>query len=139
MRRVVINMHDLVGRSSCFVIRFHGPEGATNDELTSRLVDSVTTRTLSWSKGTEIEVVPQPLTGADGPHRLVIGTVPTTAKQVACHWKDGTTTLADRAPDNTPVRGTNAVVRSVRGYPTANWFACAAPGSAAYESAEVTK
>lgn len=29
--------------------------------------------------------------------------------------------------------------RSVRGFPTANWFACVSPGSAAYESAEVTE
>ncbi|WP_328565187.1 hypothetical protein [Streptomyces coelicoflavus] len=133
------NPSDLVGRTSYFVIRFYGPEGATNDELTSRLVDSDTTSRLPWPKGTEVKVLPQPLTGEDGPHRLVIGTVPTTAKQVACHWKDGTTTLADRAPDNTPLRDTNAVIRSVRGFPTANWFVCAAPGSAAYESAEVVK
>ncbi|NHI09700.1 hypothetical protein STPH2_5067 [Streptomyces sp. KO7888] len=130
---------DLVGRTSYFVIRFYGPEGATNDELTHRLVDSDTTSTLPWPKGEEVEVLPQPLTGEDGPHRLVVGTVPTTAKQVACHWKDGTTTLADRAPDNTPVRDTNAVIRSIRGFPTANWFACASPGSAAYQSAEVTE
>ncbi|WP_404792538.1 hypothetical protein [Streptomyces tendae] len=129
---------DLVGRTSYFVIRFYGPEGASDDELTSRLVDSGTTSEPPRPKGTGVEPLPQPLTGGDGPHRLVIGTVPTTAKQVACHWKDGSTTLADRAPDNTPVRSTDAVIRSVRGYPAANWFVCVSPGSAAYQSAEVT-
>lgn len=130
---------DLIGRTSYFVIRAYGPENSVDDELTRRLVDFDTTSELPRPKGTEVEALPQPLTGDDGPHRLVIGTVPTTANQVACHWKDGSTTLADRAPDNTPLHGTNAVIRSVRGYPTANWFVCAAPGATAYESAEVTE
>ncbi|NEB08393.1 hypothetical protein G3I32_05825 [Streptomyces coelicoflavus] len=133
------NPADLVGRTSYFVIRAYGPENATNDELTRRLVDSGSTSRLPWPTGTEVEALPQPLTGKDGPDRLVVGTVPTTAKQVACHWKDGSTTLADRAPDNAPLRKTNAVIRSVRGFPTANWFVCASPSSAAYQSAEVTE
>lgn len=133
------NPSELVGRTSYFVIRFYGPEGAGNDELTHRLVDSVSTSRLPWPKETEVEALTQPLTGEDGAHRLVIGTVPTTAKQVACHWKDGSTTLADRAPENSPLLSTDAVIRSVRGFPTANWFVCASPGSAAYQSAEVTK
>ncbi|WKX21088.1 hypothetical protein [Streptomyces sp. HUAS CX7] len=130
---------DLVGRTSYFVIRAYGPQNATNDELTTRLVDSGSTSRLPWPKGTEVEALPQPLTGKDGPNRLVVGTVPTTAKQVACHWKDGSTTLADRAPDNAPLRPTKAVIRSVRDFPTANWFVCTSPGAAAYESAEVTE
>ncbi|MFE9807540.1 hypothetical protein [Streptomyces sp. NPDC005548] len=60
-------------------------------------------------------------------------------KQVACHWKDGSTTLADRAPDNSAQHNVQAVIRSVDGYPTANWFACVAPASTTYKSAEVTK
>ncbi|MFB6749790.1 hypothetical protein ACFCX6_02495 [Streptomyces sp. NPDC056353] len=130
---------DLVGRTSYFVIRAYGPQNATNDELTTRLVDSGSTSRLPWPKETEVEALPQPLTGKDGPNRLVVGTVPTTAKQVACHWKDGSTTLADRAPDNAPLRPTKAVIRSVRDFPTANWFVCTSPGAAAYESAEVTE
>ncbi|WP_369181937.1 hypothetical protein [Streptomyces mutabilis] len=133
------NPSDLIGRTSYFVIRAYGPEGSTDYELTRRPVASDTTNKLPWPQGTDIEAMPQPLTGQDGPHRLVVGKVPTTAKQVACHWKDGSTTLADRAPDNSPLRSTNAVIRSVRGCPTANWFVCVAPGPTAYESAEVTE
>ncbi|MFC7994533.1 hypothetical protein ACFUVQ_00135 [Streptomyces rochei] len=82
------NPSDLIGRTSYFVIRAYGPEGSTGDELTRRLVASDTTNKLPWPQGTAIEAMPQPLTGQDGPHRLVVGTVPTTAKQVACHWQD---------------------------------------------------
>lgn len=51
---------DLVGRTSYFVIRFYGPEGATNDELTHRLVDSDTTSTLPWPKGRKSRSCPSP-------------------------------------------------------------------------------
>ncbi|MFF5405311.1 hypothetical protein ACFY8K_20085 [Streptomyces misionensis] len=122
---------DLIGRTSYFVIRSFG----TSDR---RLVTSDTVARLPRLTGDEIRVFPQPLTDT-GSSRLVVGMVAKTARQVTCHWKDGSTTVADRAPDNTPMRPVDAVIRSVRDFPTANWFTCLSPGSAAYESAEVTK
>ncbi|MFF6998252.1 hypothetical protein ACFY93_25275 [Streptomyces sp. NPDC008313] len=128
---------DLIGRKSYFVVRGWGDPG---DDLTMRLVEFDTVGEPSRPEGDDIRVVPQPLKAEKGPLRLVIGTVATTAEQVACHWKDGSTTLADRAPDNSALHPTDdAVIRSVHGYPTANWFVCVAPGSTTYESAEVTK
>ncbi|MET8287249.1 MULTISPECIES: hypothetical protein [unclassified Streptomyces] len=123
---------DLVGRTSYFVLRGYGDSG-------TRLVAFDTVGKLPRPEGTDIHAVPQPLTGDGAPLRLVVGTVAKTAKQVACHWKDGSTTLADLAPENSAQRGTQAVIRSVHGYPTANWFVCVAPGSTTYKSAEVTK
>ncbi|MEW2620292.1 hypothetical protein [Streptomyces sp. NPDC048106] len=130
---------DLIGRTSYFVKSATGKSADPPEQLDHRVVASDTVADLPRPKGHEIRVLPQPLTGADGPRRLVIGMVATTARQVTCHWKDGSTTVADRAPDNSPLRGTDAVIRSVRGFPTANWFVCVAPGSTAYASAEVTK
>ncbi|MCX5283915.1 hypothetical protein [Streptomyces sp. NBC_00198] len=49
------------------------------------------------------------------------------------------TLIADLAPDNSAQHDVQAVIRSVDGYPTANWFACVAPASTTYKSAEVTK
>ncbi|TWV45538.1 hypothetical protein FRZ03_16265 [Streptomyces misionensis] len=122
---------DLIGRTSYFVIRSFG----TSDR---RLVTSDTVARLPTLKGDEIRVFPQPLTDGGSP-RLVVGMVAKTARQVTCHWKDGSTTLAERVPDNTAMRPADAVIRSVRDFPTANWFACVSPGSTAYRSAEVTK
>ncbi|MGW5047842.1 hypothetical protein [Streptomyces griseoluteus] len=127
---------DLVGKTSYFVSHLSG----SSDEVTSRrLVTFDSTSELPRPKGADIRVLPQPLAKDDGPLRLVIGTVATTAKQVACHWKDGSTTLADLASQNSALHSTDAVIRPVRGYPTANWFVCLAPGSTTYKSAQVTK
>ncbi|MFG2307611.1 hypothetical protein ACGFS9_02805 [Streptomyces sp. NPDC048566] len=123
---------DLVGRTSYFVLRGYGHDR-------TRLVTFDTVAEPPAPRGTDIHPIPQPLTGHSGPLRLVVGTVAPTVRQVACHWKDGRTTLADRAPDNAAQHNTNAVIRSVRGLPTANWFACVAPGATTYESVEVTK
>ncbi|MET7746310.1 hypothetical protein [Streptomyces sp. NPDC005385] len=123
---------DLVGRTSYFVLRGYGDNG-------THLVAFDTVAELPRPKGKQITAIPLALTDRSGPLRLVVGTVATTAKQVACHWKDGSTTLADRAPDNSALHNVQAVIRSVDGYPTANWYACVAPPSTTYKSAEVTK
>ncbi|MFD6297267.1 hypothetical protein ACFWFU_20900 [Streptomyces sp. NPDC060235] len=123
---------DLVGRTSYFVLRGYGDTG-------TRLVTFDTVARLPRPKGTEIDAIPQSLTEKGAPLRLVVGTVAKTVKQVACHWKNGSTTLADLAPDNAAQHDVQAVIRSVDGYPTANWFACVAPASTTYKSAEVTK
>ncbi|MDR3083572.1 MAG: hypothetical protein LBV60_22090 [Streptomyces sp.] len=127
---------DLVGKTTYFFVRSYREPGKDDE---SRLMGAPqTVSKLPRPKGTDIRALPQPLT-LHGPFRLAIGTVATTAKQVACHWRDGSTTFADRAPDNSPLHSKKAVIRSVRGFPTANWFVCQAPGPTTFKSAEVTK
>ncbi|MFF7335310.1 hypothetical protein ACIQU5_07685 [Streptomyces sp. NPDC090306] len=125
-------LSDLVGRTSYFVVRAYGPS-------VQELVTFGTAAELPGPKGNGIDVVPQPLGKKGDPLRLVVGSVAKTVKQVACHWKDGSTTLADLAPENSSLQNVEGVIRSVHGYPTANWFACVAPGATTYKSAEVTK
>ncbi|MER8113648.1 hypothetical protein [Streptomyces sp. NPDC094031] len=127
---------DLIGRTSYFIFRgFQKGAGAP----AFGLVASDTVAGLPHPKGTEIHVFTKPLTPGSGTQNLVVGMVATTARQVTCHWKDGSATTAGLAPADTPVRSSDSVIRSVRGFPTANWFVCAAPGKTAYESAEVTE
>lgn len=125
-------LNDLIGRTSYFVIRAYAQNPA-------QLVTFGTAATLPGEKGKDIQVFAQPLNGTKGPLQLAVGKVAKTVKQVACHWKDGSTTLADLAPVNSALRDDNAVIRPVAAYPTANWFVCVAPGSTEYRSAEVTK
>ncbi|TGZ16842.1 hypothetical protein DV517_18150 [Streptomyces sp. S816] len=127
---------DLIGRTSYFVIRQFGSPKQNGTRL---IVSSDTTADLPHPEGTQINALPQPLIAKSGPSRLVIGTVATSARQVTCHWKDGSTTVANLAPDNSALHDVNGVIRSIREFPTANWFVCAAPGKTAYKSAEVTK
>ncbi|MEU6462457.1 hypothetical protein [Streptomyces sp. NPDC046976] len=127
---------DLIGRTSYFVYRaFQKGDG----KPTLRMVTSDTVAGLPRPKGTEIHVFLKPLAPDDSTQNLVVGMVARTARQVTCHWKDGSATTADLAPADTPIRPSIAAIRSIEGFPTANWFYCAAPGKTAYKSAEVTK
>lgn len=74
--------------------------------------------------GTELMsgAVPLAKGNTDGPERLVVGSVATTARQVKCGWKNGTSTVALPVP--------------VAGSPV-NWFACTAPEGTSYLNAEV--
>ena len=127
---------DLIGRTSYYISRAY-QKGA--GAPTFRLVASDTVAELPHPKGTEIHVFTKPLTPGSGAQSLAVGMVATTARQVTCHWKDGRTTTADLAPADTPTPPTDATIGYVRGFPTANWFFCAAPGRTAYKSAEVTE
>ncbi|OIK23824.1 hypothetical protein [Streptomyces malaysiense] len=127
---------DLIGKTTYFFIRAFEKGG---ESARFRLVTSDTVAGLPSPKGTGINVFTKPLTPDSDAQSLVVGMVATTARQVTCHWKDGSATTAELAPANTPIRPSDAVIRSVRGFPTANWFVCAAPGSTSYKSAEVTK
>lgn len=76
--------------------------------------------------GTDLMSAALPLgeAASDGPERLVVGTVSTTARQVRCGWKDGTSTMAE--------------LRAVAGSPV-TWFVCTAPDRTSYENAEVVR
>lgn len=76
--------------------------------------------------------------GGESSARLVIGTVAKTARQVTCHWKDGTTAVAEPA-DGFSAHDTGSAIRVIDGFQGANWFVCTAPAGTSYESAEVTK
>ncbi|WP_241741035.1 hypothetical protein [Streptomyces sp. L2] len=122
---------DLIGKTSYYVTSHYDQQGI---------------RTVTWDtvamphlKGADLRAFPAPLTADSGPSRLVVGQVATSAKQVTCHWKDGRSTVGNLLPDNTPNDLTQAQIKSVYGFPGANWFACVAPGDTTYKSAEVTK
>ncbi|CAM5602757.1 hypothetical protein SGLAM104S_07067 [Streptomyces glaucescens] len=77
-----------------------------------------------WSAFTQDQGVPQDLTtaavsldrGDDSPERLVVGQVTRAACQVTCTWKDGTSTVAELALENTRHRA-NAGIQLRRRHP----------------------
>ncbi|MCH0572896.1 hypothetical protein I3F60_27250 [Streptomyces sp. MUM 136J] len=124
---------DLVGRSAYFV-----RHGIGEAEAAGTLTTEATTTRADRMTGTDIEVVAVPLDpAAQGPQRLVIGHVATTARQVTCTWKDGTMTGVPRATGSDVNTG-EQVIRTVEGSPYA-WFVCLAPHGTAFESARVTQ
>ncbi|MFE0510239.1 hypothetical protein [Streptomyces sp. NPDC058964] len=78
-------------------------------------------------------------------HRLVVGMVAKSAREVTCHWKDGTSSVARGVPADSAARAMtpkDAAIRPVDGFPTANWFVCVAPEGTSYDplhGVEVTK
>ncbi|MEV6052171.1 hypothetical protein [Streptomyces sp. NPDC052107] len=107
----------LVGKSSHYAGLYYG-----DNHLRVIMFDTV--RKWDPLSGTDLMSAALPLAklGTDGPQRLVVGTVATSARQVKCGWKDGTSTVT--------------VPRAVAGSPV-NWFACTAPAGTGYETAEV--
>jgi hypothetical protein len=99
-----------------------------------------------WSAFSEGGGTPQNLTtaalplesGTDGPQRLVVGQVTRAAGQVTCTWKDGTSTVVDRAPENAEAPARQTFIRPAESSPV-DWFVCLAPKGTEYASAEVTK
>ncbi|WP_240203617.1 hypothetical protein [Streptomyces actuosus] len=123
----------LVGRSAYFV-----RHGIGEAEADGTLTTEATTTGADRMTGTDIETVAVPLDPTtQGPQRLVIGHVATTARQVTCTWKDGTTTEVPRATGS-DVDSDDQVIRTVEGSPYA-WFVCLAPQGTAFESARVTQ
>lgn len=123
---------DLIGKTSYFVSRSYGTERKLQVMYnTAKEVDRLS--------GTDIEAIATRLS-SDGASsgRLVIGMVAETARQVTCHWKDGTTTVAGRVPQGYGTR-TSAAIRPAAGFAGADWVVCVAPEGTAYASAEVTK
>ncbi|MFF7751105.1 hypothetical protein ACFZCP_18015 [Streptomyces sp. NPDC007971] len=123
---------DLIGRISYFATRGWG-------EHRPQQVMFNSVEKFERFSGTDMEAAATRLgyTG-ESSGRLVIGMVARTARQVTCHWKDGTTAVAERA-EGFSAHDTGSAIRSVDGFKGANWFTCVAPEGTSYDSAEVTK
>ncbi|MGW0880465.1 hypothetical protein [Streptomyces sp. NPDC002671] len=123
---------DLIGKISYFATRGWG------DNRPQQVVFN-TVKKFEQFSGTDMESIATRLGyGGETSGRLVIGMVAKTARQVTCHWKDGTTAVAERAYGFS-LRNMGSAIRSVDGFQGANWFVCTAPAGTSYASAEVTK
>ncbi|MEU2056659.1 hypothetical protein [Streptomyces bungoensis] len=123
---------DLIGKVSFFATRGWG-------DARPEQVMFNTVRDFENFAGTDLEAAATRLgTGGESSGRLVIGMVARTARQVTCHWKDGTVTVAEPA-DGLSVHDTGSAIRPVAGFLKANWFVCRAPAGTSYAAAEVTK
>ncbi|MGW0415505.1 hypothetical protein ACWDZX_30275 [Streptomyces collinus] len=124
---------DLIGRISYFAMRGWG------DSERPQQVIFNSVEKFERFRGTDMVAGASRLgTGGESSGRLVIGTVAKTARQVTCHWKDGTTAVAEPA-EGFSAHYTGSAIRTVAGFQGANWFTCVAPEGTSYASAEVTK
>ncbi|MFC9929901.1 hypothetical protein [Streptomyces sp. NPDC127190] len=107
----------LIGKTSHYAGLYYG-----GNHLRVIMFDSA----VKWASMTATDsmsaALPLAEGNSDGPERLVVGEVSTTAPQVKCVWKDGTSTLTR------PVRAAGSPV---------NWFVCTAPEGTSYANAEV--
>ncbi|WP_217551509.1 hypothetical protein [Streptomyces sp. GbtcB6] len=123
---------DLIGKISFFATRGWGEEHVQQ-------VMFNTVRTLEFYAGTDLESMATRFSSdSASSERLVIGMVAKSAQEVTCGWKDGRTSVARLAVGFSAQDDGNAI-RTVDGFPTANWFVCVAPQGTVYQSAEVTK
>ncbi|MGW7541060.1 hypothetical protein ACWGKQ_08045 [Streptomyces sp. NPDC054770] len=123
---------DLIGKISFFATRVWGEE-----HVQPLMFNTV--RTLESYAGTDLESIATRFSSDPASsERLVIGMVAKTAQEVTCDWKDGRTSVARPAVGFSAHDDGNAI-RTVDGFPTANWFVCVAPQGTVYQSAEVTK
>ncbi|SOD86970.1 hypothetical protein [Streptomyces sp. Ag109_G2-15] len=107
---------DLIGKVSFFVTRAYG------DHRPQQVMFNTVSKLEKYS-GTDLEAVATRLGyEPESSGRLVIGMVATTAQQVKCTWKDGTS-IVD-------------LPRRAAGFPM-SWFVCVAPEGTSYRSAEV--
>jgi hypothetical protein len=123
---------DLIGKTSYFVTRIHG------DAARPKTVMFNTVKHWDPMAGKDLEAGAVPLSGNDGPQRLVIGQVAKTAREVTCRWKDGTSTVVRPTRDPGSINMGELTIRPADGSPV-NWFVCLAPQGTAYKSVEVTK
>ncbi|MFE2062325.1 hypothetical protein ACFXDH_07940 [Streptomyces sp. NPDC059467] len=123
---------ELVGKISHFVTRANG--GGRPQQL---MFDSVGTP--DRFTGTDLQSMATRFT-PDGASsgQLVVGEVATTALEVTCRWKDGTSTVARVATGRTPGDPASAI-RSAAGYPWAKWFVCVSPAGKTLKEADTTK
>ncbi|MFE0382891.1 hypothetical protein ACFW1F_02225 [Streptomyces bungoensis] len=124
---------DLIGKVSFFATRGW-------DDNRPQQVMFNTAKDFEDFTGTDLEAAATRLgSGGESSGRLVIGMVAKTARQVTCHWKDGTVTVAEPADGFSAQGTTGSAIRPVAGFRTANWFVCTAPAGTSYSAAEVTK
>ncbi|WP_386678252.1 hypothetical protein [Streptomyces actinomycinicus] len=123
---------DLIGKVSYFASRGWG-------ENRPQQVMFDTVEKFEQYSGTDLQAVATRLGyGGESSGRLVIGMVSKSARQVTCHWKDGTTALAEPT-EGFSAQDTGSAIRTVDGFKGGNWFVCTAPAGTSYGSAEVTK
>ncbi|MFI1361890.1 hypothetical protein [Streptomyces griseochromogenes] len=123
---------DLVGKTSYFATRGWG-------ENQPQQVMFNSFKKFERFSGADMQSVATRLGyGGESSGRLVVGIVAKTARQVTCHWKDGTTSVAEPA-EGFSAHDTGSAIRVVDGFQGANWFTCVAPEGTSYASAEVTK
>ncbi|MGW2825594.1 hypothetical protein ACWC24_31990 [Streptomyces sp. NPDC001443] len=125
---------DLVGRTSFFVYR--------NSQEGSAWSMHKTVDAKDVQAGDDLESAAMPLeSGSEGPQRLVVGRVARTVRQVTCTWKDGTSTVVDRAAVGSAsgegIAADEGVIRSAEGSPD-DWFVCLAPQGTSFDSVKVT-
>lgn len=123
---------DLIGKISYFATRGWG------DNRPQQVMFNTVEKFEKFS-GTDLQAVATRLGyGGETSGQLVIGIVAKTARQVACHWKDGTTAVAERVDGFSP-DDLGLGIRSVDGFQGGNWFVCTTSAGTSYEKAEVTK
>ena len=123
---------DLIGKISFFATRGWG------DNRPQQVMFNTVEKFEKFS-GTDLEAAATRLGyGGESSGRLVIGMVAKTARQVTCHWKDGTTAVAERV-EGFSADDMGSAIRSIDGFKGANWFVCTAPAGTSYANAEVTK
>ncbi|MES4892193.1 hypothetical protein [Streptomyces sp. NPDC096012] len=124
---------DLIGKISYFATRGWGATGRPQQVMFNSV------EKFEDFSDTDLESAATRLgIGGESSGRLVIGIVAKAARQVTCHWKDGTTAVAEPA-DGFSAHDSGSAIRSVDGFQGANWFVCTAPEGTSYETAEVTK
>ncbi|MFF8727642.1 hypothetical protein ACF073_14275 [Streptomyces sp. NPDC015171] len=108
---------DLVGKTSYYAILHYG-------DSRPRPIMFNTVKKWEELAGTDMLAAAIPLAeeNGEGPERLVVGTVPTSARHVSCTWKNGDSIVAVPVP--------------AAGSPV-NWFVCAAPEGTRYADARV--
>ncbi|MGW2723783.1 hypothetical protein [Streptomyces sp. NPDC001492] len=132
MKPAVDKPAELVGRTSHFATRANG--GGRPQQL---MYDSVAVP--DRMSGTDLQSMATrfaPDSASSG--QLVVGEVATTAREVTCQWKDGTSTVARPATGHTPGSPVSAI-RPAAGYPWANWFVCVSPEGKTFKEVKVTK
>jgi hypothetical protein len=134
LRPTVDKAADLVGKTSYFSVRSYG-------DNPPRVVMFDTVKRIDRLSGTDLQAAAVNLkeVSATEPHRLVVGQVARTAREVTCRWKDGSSTVARLEGPAPTAHDATSLIRPVAGYPGGNWFVCVGPEGAANKGAEVTK
>ncbi|MFF5145259.1 hypothetical protein ACFY6U_37025 [Streptomyces sp. NPDC013157] len=123
---------ELVGKISYFAVRAHG-----GDHPQQLMFNSVSAP--EPQVGTDLQSMATRFTpDAASSGQLVIGEVATTAREVTCWWKDGTSTVARVATGHTPGDPVSAI-RPAAGSSWADWFVCVSPEGKTFKEVKVTK
>lgn len=124
---------DLVGRTAHFVHRVTGEEAKA-----TQIVDLPVPKDDVLVGGEHGTVSLPLLPDSDEAARLLVGNVARTAKEVTCHWKDGTSYKVGRASEEPAVNTGAPALYSPKDSPY-SWFVCLAPANTEPEKITVAK